>query len=89
MLQVLPAMVDELGVHDYLVDLVLGADAAYVGFLENVVKVGVLVYAVDDVLEYLLLALSARSVPPAEHESFQEGSLFGHAYYLLLRRLRG
>ena len=39
-----------------IVDLVLGADAAYVGFLENVVKVGVLVYAVDDVLEYLLLA---------------------------------
>ena len=82
-------MVDELGIHHYLVDLALRAVAAHVGFLEYVVKFGVLVHAVDDVLENLLLALSARAVPPAEHESFQEGSLFGHAYYLLLRRLRG
>jgi hypothetical protein len=82
-------MVDELGVHDDLVDLALGAVAAHVGLREDVVKVGVLVYAVDDVLEDLFLALSARAVLPAEHESFQEGSLFGHACYLLLRRLRG
>jgi hypothetical protein len=82
-------MVDELGVHDDLVDLDLGAVAAHVGLLEYVVKVGVLVHAVDDVLEYLLLALSARAVAPAEHDSVQEGSLFGHALYLLLLRLRG
>ena len=89
MLQVLPAMVDELGIHDDLVDLALGAVAAHVGLLEYVVKVGILIYAVDDVLEDLLLALSARAVLPAEHDSFQEGSLFGDAYYLLLLRLRG
>ena len=89
MLQVLPTMVDELGIHDDLVDLALGAVAAHVGLLEYVVKVGILIYAVDDVLEDLLLALSARAVLPAEHESFHEESLFGHAYYLLLRRLRG
>jgi hypothetical protein len=88
-LQVLPAMVDELGIHDDLVDLALGAVAAHVGLLEYVVKVGILVHAVDDVVEDLLLALSARAVLPAEHDSFQEGSLFGHAYYLLLLRLRG
>jgi hypothetical protein len=77
-------MVDELGIHDDLVDLALGAMAAYVGLLKYVVKVGILVHAVDDVLEDLLLALSTRAVPPAEHDSFQEGSLFGHALYLLL-----
>jgi hypothetical protein len=82
-------MVDELRIHDDFVDLALGAVAAHVGLLEYVVKVGILVHAVDDVLEDLLLALSARVVPPAEHDSFQEGSLFGHAYYLLLLRLRG
>jgi hypothetical protein len=88
-LQVLPAMVDELGIHDDLGDLALGAVAAHVGLLEYVVKVGILIHAVDDVLEDLLLALSARAVPPAEHDSFPEGSLFGHALYLLLLRLRG
>jgi len=83
-------MVDELGVHDDLLDLALAAVATHLGLLEYVVKVGgVLVHAMEDVLEDLLLALSARAVLPAEHESFQEGSLFGHAYYLLLRRLRG
>ena len=82
-------MVDELWVHDDLFDLALGAVAAHVGLLEYVVKVGVLVHAVEDVLEDLLLAPSARAMLPAEHESFQEGSLFGHAYYLLLQRLRG
>ena len=89
MLQLLPTMVDELGVHDDLLDLALAAVATHVGLLEYVVKIGVLVHAMEDVLEDLLLALSARAVLPAEHESFQEGSLFGHAYYLLLRRLRG
>jgi hypothetical protein len=54
--QVLPTMVDELGIHDDLVDLALGAVAAHVGLLEYVVKVGVLVHAVEDVLEDLLLA---------------------------------
>ena len=82
-------MVDVLGIHDDLVDLALGAVAAHVRLLEYVVKVGILVHAVEDVLEDLLLALSTRAVLPAEHESFQEGSLFWHAYYLLLRRLRG
>jgi hypothetical protein len=38
-LQVLPAMVDELGIHDDLVDLDLGAVAAHVGLLEYVEKV--------------------------------------------------
>ena len=60
-------MVDELRVHDDLVDLPLGAVTAHVGLLEHVVKVGILVHAVEDVLEYLLLALSARAVPPAKH----------------------
>jgi hypothetical protein len=82
-------MVDELGVHDDLVDLDLGAVAAHVGLLEYVVKVSVIVYAVEDVLEDLLLAPSARAVAPAEHDSFPEGSLFGHILYLLLLRLRG
>jgi hypothetical protein len=77
-------MVDELGIHDDLVDLSLGAVAAHVGLLEYVVKVGLLIHAVEDVVEDLLLALSARAVLPAEHEYFPEGSLFGHAYYLLL-----
>jgi hypothetical protein len=82
-------MVDELRVHDDLVDLDLGAVAAHVGLLEDVVKVGILIHAVEDVLEDLLLALSARAVPLAEHDSVPEGSLFGHAHYLLLLRLRG
>jgi hypothetical protein len=77
-------MVDELGIHDDLVDLDLGAVAAHVGFLEYVVKVGILIHAVDDVLEDLLLALSARTVLPAEHDLVPERSLFGHALYLLL-----
>jgi hypothetical protein len=38
----------------------------HVRLLEYVVKVGVLVYAVEDVLEDLRLALSARAVVPAE-----------------------
>jgi hypothetical protein len=82
-------MVDELGIHDDLVDLALGTVAAHVGLLEYVVKVGILVHTVDDVPEDLLLALSARAVPPAEHDSFPEGSLFRHALYLFLLRLRG
>jgi hypothetical protein len=82
-------MVDKLGIHDDLVDLALGAVAAHVGLLEYVVKVGILVHAVDDVVEDLLLSLSARAVLPAEHQSFPEGLLFGHLNYLLLLRLRG
>src|ERR671916_2978008 len=71
-------MVDELGVHDDLVDLPLGAVAAHVGLLEYVVKVGVRIYAMDNVLEHLLLALGAGAMLPTEHESFPEGTLFGH-----------
>ena len=52
-------------------------------------KIGVLVYAVGDVAEDLLLALGAETVPRAEHYPFPIGSLFGHLTYLLLRRLRG
>ena len=78
MLQVLPAMVDELGVHDDLVELALGAVAAHVGAPGARVKVGVRGHAVEDLLEDLLLALGAGAVPPPEHESFQEGSVFGH-----------
>jgi hypothetical protein len=85
----LPAGIDELGVHDDLVDLALGAVAAHVGLLKHVVEVSFPIEAVDDVMEDLLLAPGARAMLLAEHESFQEGSLFGHAYYLLLRRLRG
>jgi hypothetical protein len=82
-------MVDELGIHDDLVDLDWGAVAAHVGLLEYVVKVGILIQAVEDVLEDLLLALGASAVVPAEHDSVPERSLFGHALYLLLVRLRG
>ena len=57
--------------------------------LEHAVKLGVRVHAVEGVLKDLLLAIDVRAVLLAEHQSFQEGSLFGHAYYLLLRRLRG
>jgi hypothetical protein len=57
--------------------------------LEYVVKIGVRVHAMDDVLEYLFLALCAGTVLPAEHQSFPKGLLFGHLSYLLLRRLRG
>ena len=88
-LQVLPAMVDQLGVHDDLVDLALRAVAAHVGLLEYVVKVGILTHAVDDVLEYSLLPLGAGTMLPAEHQPFPEGLLFGHLDYLLLLRLRG
>jgi len=56
-------MVDELRVHDDLVDLPFGAVTAHVGFLEHVVKLGVRVHAMDDVLEYLFLALCAGTVP--------------------------
>jgi 23S rRNA C2498 (ribose-2'-O)-methylase RlmM len=88
-LQVLPAMVDQLRVSEDLVDLDLGAVSAYVGFLEHLIKLGVRVYAVDDVAEDFLLALGAETVPRAEHQPFPIGSLFGHLHYLLLRRLRG
>jgi hypothetical protein len=88
-LQMLPAMVDELGVHDDLVDLALGAVATHVGLLEHLIKGGVRVYAVDDVAEDFLLALGAKTVARAEHQLFPIGSLFGHLNYLLLRRLRG
>ena len=44
MLQVLPAMVDELRVHDDLVDLAMGAIMTHVGLLEHVVKLGVRVH---------------------------------------------
>jgi hypothetical protein len=53
-------MVDELGIHDDLVDLAFGAVATHVGFPEYAVKVSIPIHAVDDVLEDLLLALSAR-----------------------------
>ena len=82
-------MVDELGVHDDLVDLALGAVTAHVGLLEHVVKVGVLVHAVDDVLEDLLLALARGPCCLPNMSRSKRGRSSGTLYYLLLRRLRG
>jgi hypothetical protein len=52
----------ELGVVDDLVYLALGAVAAHVIFAYDFVQPHVLVHAVDDVLEYLLLALGVAGL---------------------------
>ncbi len=80
---------DKLGVSDDLVYYFLRAVAAHVGFPEHVVEVSLLVQAVDDVAEYLLLPLRAGTVLPAEHQPLPKGPLVGHPNYLLLLRLRG
>jgi hypothetical protein len=51
-----PASVNDLGVIDDFVDLVLGAVAAHVIFANNVVQRGFFIHTVDDVLKDLLLA---------------------------------
>ena len=58
----------------------------YVGFLENVVKVGVLVYAVDDVLEYLSSRWRGPCLLPNMSRS-KKGRCSGTPSHL--RRLRG
>jgi len=48
---------NQLGVVDDSLYLALGAVAAYIVFLHDVVQTHVLLHAMDDVLENLLLAL--------------------------------
>jgi hypothetical protein len=82
-------MVDQFGVPEDLVDLLLGAVSAHVGFLEHLAKVSVCIYAVVDVAEDLLLALGAKTVPRAENHLLPPiGSSFEHPTYLLRRHLR-
>ena len=70
-------MVDELGIHDDLVDLALGAVAAHAGLLEYVVKVGILVHAVDDVVRTFFSRAEREGGLLAEHDSFQKGRCSG------------
>jgi hypothetical protein len=51
----LPARVDEFWVADDSVYLALGAGTVYIGLLEHFAEISALVYAVDDVLEDLIL----------------------------------
>ena len=80
---------DELGVSNDLVYLVVRAVATHVGLLKYVVEVGSLINAVDDVAEDLLLALGTGSSLTTKLQPFPEGALFRDVNYLLLRRLRG
>jgi hypothetical protein len=57
-----PTGVDELGIFDDLVEFVLGAVAAHVVFLHDVVQTCPFTHAVDDVLKDLLLALGMVGV---------------------------
>jgi hypothetical protein len=57
-----PTGVDELGIFDDLVDFILGAVAAHVIFLDDVVQTCPLTHPVDDVLKYLRLALGMVGV---------------------------
>src|SRR3712207_5338058 len=77
LLQVFPCRVDELGVALDLVYLGLGAVALHIRLPEHLVEVGVLVYAVDDVPEDLLLPLGPTRV--ATKEELPEHRMFlGH-----------
>src|SRR5215211_5269880 len=62
---------DELGVAPDLIDLDLGAVALYVRLLEYLVQFGILIYAVDDVAEDLLLAPGPARVTPKEEPPYQ------------------
>jgi hypothetical protein len=67
LLQMFPTGMDELGVAPDLIDLNLGAVALYVRLLEYLVEFCVLIYAVDDVAEDLLLPRGpARGTPKEE-----------------------
>jgi hypothetical protein len=66
LLQVLPTGMDEFGVAPDLIDLDLGAVALYVRLLEYIVEFGVLIYAMDDVAEDLLLPPDPARVTPKE-----------------------
>src|SRR5829696_5530187 len=57
-----PTGVDELGIFDDLVDFVLGAVAAHVIFLHDIVQTCPFTHAVDDVLKDLLPALGMGGV---------------------------
>jgi hypothetical protein len=57
---------DEFGVAPDLIDLYLGAVALYVRLLEYPVEFGVLIYAMDDVAEDLLLPPGPARVTPKE-----------------------
>jgi hypothetical protein len=96
-----PTGVDELGIFDDLVDLVLGAVAAHVIFLHDVVQTCPFTHAVDDVLKDLLLALGMVGVAeehPLEKrlarglvsDGHQDPPLFGFSGVVdsLLRRER-
>jgi hypothetical protein len=55
---------DEFGVAPDLIDLYLGAVALYVRLLEYPVEFGVLIYAMDNVAEDLLLPPGPARVTP-------------------------
>jgi hypothetical protein len=57
---------DEFGVAPDLIDLDLGAVALHVRLLEYLVEFGVLIYAMDDVAENLLLPPGPARVTPKE-----------------------
>jgi hypothetical protein len=57
---------DEFGVAPDLIDLDLGAVAHYVRLLQYLVEFGVIIYAVDDVAEDLLLPPGPARVTPNE-----------------------
>jgi len=57
---------DEFGVAPDLIDLDLGAVALYVRLLEYLVEFGVLIYAMDDVAQDLLLPPGPARVTPKE-----------------------
>src|SRR5215208_6876712 len=66
LLQVLPTGMDQFGVAPDLIDLDLGAVTLYVRLLEYLVEFGVLIYAMDDVAEDLLLPPGPARVTPKE-----------------------
>jgi len=57
---------DEFGVAPDLIDLDLGAVAQYIRLLQYLVEFGVIIYAVDDVAEDLLLPPGPARVTPNE-----------------------
>src|SRR5215208_2551746 len=69
MLHVLPGCVHELGIALDLVYLGLGAVVLHVGLPEHIMEVGVLIYAVDDVAEDLLLPLGPTRATTKEELS--------------------
>src|SRR5215210_1693322 len=74
----LPGGVDQLGVVDDLVYFGLGAVALHISLCEHLVEVSVLVYAVDEVPQDLLLPLG--SIRVAEEELPEESAFLRHLY---------